>query len=426
MMLYRGAFAVVDLTSIQSNIRNIRALLQPGTRLMVAVKANGYGHGATQVAHAVLSAGADALAVASLEEAIELREAGVNVSILVLGSVPWVAARVAQARRIDLTVSTDWAPILAEAVGCVGGLGRVLGLSKNDPPLGLHLKLDTGMSRLGFREMAEVTACGECIAKSESVRFAGLFTHLASADDPSSSTAETQLHTLSGLVSSLASVGLRPEVVHAANSAGIFRSTAFHLDMVRVGISAYGYPPSADVPPPVPLQPALSLYAFVTRVAHIPTGQPVGYGGTFVAPRSTRVATLPIGYADGYPRWLSNRGHVILHGQAAPVIGRVCMDQLMVDVTDIPSVQIGDCACLYGRYAPSEWTASRLWDAIEAGAGASGGSGAPRLVHFLDSYRQAAATAPVLSLDEVAQIGHTISYELMCALSPRIPRLYVE
>ncbi|MBX5436485.1 MAG: alanine racemase [Alicyclobacillaceae bacterium] len=410
--MYRGAFAVVDLEAVRHNVRVVKSRLGAQTRLMVAVKADGYGHGAVPVARAALSAGATDLGVATVEEAIELRQAGVRAPVLVLGAVSPQAAREAARQGVAVTLTDDW--------------------SRNPPApfdacLDVHLKVDTGMNRLGFRDIGELVRVARWVAARPDMRLAGVFTHLAVADAADTSHAERQMRQFQAALGALAEAGLRPPLAHAANSAAALRFPAWQFDMVRLGISAYGYQPNPALALPVPLRPALHLYAFITRLCDIEPGETVGYGATFVARRRTRIATVPVGYADGYPRWLSNRGCALVRGHRVPVAGRVCMDQLMLDVTDVPGVQAGDCVTLYGRQAPGSWradgfqgleaAAQEAW--IRTGFRAAGGDGSEA------GDGTGAGDGAWLSLDELAQIGQTISYELMCALSPRIPRVYV-
>ncbi|MCL6443866.1 MAG: alanine racemase [Alicyclobacillus sp.] len=401
MELYRGTFAIVDLNAIAANIRRIAARLTAGTRLLVAVKANGYGHGAVEVAKTVLSAGATDLGVASLEEGLQLRAAGVDAPILVFGAVPPEAAPVAAANRIAIALTEDWS--IRDVPAC-------------PIPLHVHIKVDTGMTRLGFRDPDDIIKSARWLDTRPDLQFAGVFTHLACADDMSSDSAYQQLQRLNEAVDALRTAGFPPPLVHAANSAGTLRDPAFHLDMVRVGISTYGYKPDVAFPSPVKLEPAMHLYAFITRVAKVPAGTRVGYGGTFETTRTTVVATVPVGYADGYPRWLSNQGEVVVRGQRAKVIGRVCMDQLMIDVTDVPGVEPGDCVTLYGREAPKRWTAAALSQVPTA----------DQPDWLSRTFMQEASPAVAISLDELADLGHTISYELMCALAARVPRIYVD
>ncbi len=433
--MYRGAFAIVDLVAIRSNVRQIKSLLGSQTRLLVAVKANAYGHGAVQVARAALAAGATDLGVASLEEAIELRAAGILAPILVLGVVAPEAARVAAMHDVNLTLSPDWG--FVERMARDGSLrpdsfARFLGITDADHPLGLHLKLDTGMSRIGFQSEDDVLWWARFLKDCENVQVNGLFTHLAKADAADLSFANKQIDRLREVERLLEEEHLRPPIVHAANSAAAMLGPEYHFDMVRLGISAYGYPPNPEFKAPVSLTPALHLYGFLTRIATISAGETVGYGGTFTATRETRVGTLPVGYGDGYPRWLSNRGYVVIHGKKASVLGRVCMDQVMVDVTDIPDARVGDCACLYGRYAPPSWTAAALWGKRPDSNGTTSDmtisddtvDNGDMNEWLVRTFEQHANGREWLSLDTLAAIGETISYEMMCQLSARIPRLY--
>lgn len=424
--MYRGTFAIVDERAIWNNVHNIRLSLGPTTRLMVAVKANGYGHGVLPIAEAVLSAGATDLGVASIEEALALRKGGIAAPILVLGAVSPQAAQIAATWQIAVTLTDDW---------------TTEGIPKFDSPLQVHLKVDTGMNRLGFRTAEEVLRVAEWIAARSDINLAGVFTHLATADGPDMSQAQQQMAAFQEILQTLQAAGISVPIVHAANSAATFRKPDWHFDMVRVGISAYGYPPSPHVVPPVPLVPALNLYSFVSRLVTIQPGESVGYGATFTAKRKTRLATLPVGYADGYLRILSNQADVIVHGKRARVVGNVCMDQLTIDVTDIEGVSVGDAVTLYGRHAPREWTLPALVLRSER-------EQRDWLVRsFCEQYPRRMSTETqgyvtqidgvkrevtrilensLLSLDELAELGHTISYELMCALSPRVPRVNVK
>lgn len=398
--MYRGTFAIVDAEAITFNIRQFKRLLRPGARLLVAVKANGYGHGALTAARAALAGGADALGVASLEEALALREAGIKAPMLVFGPVHPGNAQAAAAHGVSMTLTDDprW----------MDGLTF-------DPPLRVHLKVDTGMTRLGFADAPSLLAAARYLAARGDVRVEGVFTHLACADAPNPAHADAQIRRFHEALGALQAEGLRPPVAHAANSAGTLRNPAWHFDMVRIGISAYGLPPSPDFPVPIPLRPALHLYSFITRVRWITPGETVGYGATFTATRPTRVATVPVGYADGYPRLLSNRARAWAAGKDARVIGRVCMDQLMLDVTDIPEATVGSPVTLYGRRAPLSWTARALWQ--QPPAGQEG--------WLQSSWRAEAADAPLLSVDELAQHAETISYEILCALAARVPRIVI-
>jgi alanine racemase len=401
--VFRGTFAIVDLGAIRDNVAAIKSLLAEDTRVLVTVKANGYGHGALQASQAAIAGGATDLGVATVEEGVFLRKLGVQQPILVLGSVPANGAKVAAEMGLAVTLTGAWEQLPSGFF---------------QPPLDVHLKVDTGMNRLGLRNADDLIRLVRWVNSRSDMNWAGMFTHLACADGESVEHAAGQIRKLEDILGQFQSQGLQPPLIHAANSAGTLRVKDWHYGMVRVGISAYGYPPADTMHVSIPLIPALNLYSFITRVDTIGPGDTVGYGATFTAKRTTRVATIPVGYADGYFRGLSNRASVVIHGQQAPVIGNVCMDQLMVDVTDLHlphGVQAGDCATLYGHYAPDHWHGNEILPMNE-----------PEQFEWLSSsFRNDARANPVLSLDTLANHAATISYELMCALSPRVPRIYV-
>jgi alanine racemase len=400
MTVYRGTFAVVDLVAIEQNVAAIKSLVADSTRLLVTVKANGYGHGALQAAQAAVAGGATDLGVASVEEGVFLRQSGVTVPVLVLGVVTPSGAQVAAEHGLSITLDDAWEDLPDGTFA---------------PPLDVHVKLDTGMGRLGLRDGDRMLQVVRWLSARNDMRWQGVFTHLACADGEDTVHAEMQMRKFHDLIAQLRHEGFAPPLIHAANSAVTLRASHWHHGMVRVGIAAYGYRPADTLPVSIPLLPALNLYSFITRVELISAGDTVGYGATFVANAPTRIATIPVGYADGYFRSFSNKSHVAIRGKLAPVVGNVCMDQLMVDVTDIEGVERGDCVTLYGRYAPQEWRAQDVlsMDAKEQTA------------YLISSFRAQDASTPMLSLDTLARLVQTISYELMCALAARVPRIYV-
>lgn len=398
--MYRGTFAIVDVGAIRKNVAAIKTLLTDDTRLMVTVKANGYGHGALQTARAAIAGGATDFGVASVEEGVCLRKAGIQEPILVLGVTSRPGAQAAAAAGLAVTVTEIWDDL-------PDGYFH--------PPLAVHVKSDTGMGRLGLRNGNDLVRLVQWVSARSDMRWQGVFTHLACADGEDYTHVDGQIEKFGAVIDQLRTENLDPPLIHASNSAGTLRNRNWHYGMVRVGISAYGYPPADNFLVPVTLTPALHLYSFITRVETLAPGDTVGYGATFVAQRATRVATLPIGYADGYFRRFSNRAYVIVRGEKAPVIGNVCMDQLMVDVTDLANVQVGDCATLYGRQASADWQASKVLPLPEDDQ-----------VRWLSATWSAARTGAVLSLDTLAAVGSTISYEIMCALASRVPRIYVD
>lgn len=297
---------------------------------MVVVKANAYGHGLVEISRAAVTAGADWLGVATAEEGVALRKAGVSVPVLVLGTVNARGASACVAHNLTMTVA-DSAGILAVQEAAVS-------LHK---PAHVHLKLDTGMGRIGARTADEVRSCLDALAASPNVALSGVFTHLADADNPDQTFTDRQLSRFADLRA------LLPEglTVHAAASAAALTRQDAWFDMVRIGIASYGYP---SVPAPLPLRPCMTWTAEVAFVKDVAAGETIGYGHAFCADRSMRVATLAVGYGDGYLRALSGRAYVLLHGVRCPVIGRICMDQMMVDVTHAPVTTPGDDAVLLG------------------------------------------------------------------------------
>jgi len=368
--MQRINFCEIDLEAIRNNVRVMRAATRGGARFLAVVKADAYGHGAVPVARAALEAGADMLAVAIPEEGIELREAGITAPILVLGGIDEEAAEAVVAGDLTQVVFDE------PCVRALSDAGVRLGRTAR-----VHLKLDTGMSRIGVRTEAEAAALTALIDSLPGIELTGCFTHMATADEPDSAGTLVQIARFEALCEAIARVHPAPITRHAANTASIFRYPQAHFDMVRGGIALYGYPP---VPGVAGLQPAMR---WVTRAVYVKTiapGDRVSYGGTFTASRDTRVMTVPVGYADGYRRGLSGKGCVLVRGRRAPILGRVCMDQIMVDVTDIPGAQAGDEVVLLGRQG----------------------------VACIDA-------------EEMAGWLGTISYEVLCAPSRRVPRVYI-
>ena len=329
----------IDLSAIRGNVRALRQLVPAGTGLMAVVKADAYGHGAVQVSRAALEAGASWLAVAHGLEGVQLREAGITAPILILGAATPSDCRLAAAHDLTLTVCTPEHVRWAAAAGA---------------PVSCHLKLDTGMGRIGARDEAEVEAVLAALRACPGVRLTGCFTHFADADGDDLAFTRLQLERFIRLSSLLPAGILR----HCANSAAIHRlmpEAAF--DLVRMGISLYGYPP---VPCGAPLRPAMRWTAPVTYVKTVAAGEPVSYGCTWHAGRETRVATVACGYGDGYHRAASGRAEAIVHGCRVPVVGRICMDQMMLDVTDAPEVTAGDTVTLLGQDGDACITADEL------------------------------------------------------------------
>ncbi len=366
-MIDRPAWADVDLDAVASNVRAIKGRLAPGARLCAVVKADGYGHGAAAVARAALAAGASCLAVAIADEGIELRRLGFREPILILGYTGPEGARRAAGWGLSVTVLDEEGARLASEAAVQ--MGR---------PVRVHLKVDTGMGRLGASP-GEAPGLARRIAALPGIELEGVFSHFAASDAREPDFAREQLGIFREVLVRMEESALRVPLRHIANSAGILYLPESHLDMVRLGISMYGLRASSERACPAALRPAMALRAKVVQTREIPVGATVSYGRTFRAARPTRVAVLPLGYADGLSRALSNRGSVGFDSGRAPIIGRICMDQCMADVTDLPAVRTGDTATFFGPGGP-----------------------------------------PV---SEVADLLGTIDYEVTCAVGRRVPRI---
>ncbi len=367
-MLDRPVWAEIDLGAIAQNIANFRKLIGTAPRLCAVVKADGYGHGAPQVARAALDAGADWLAVALVAEAAELRRAGFLGPILVLGCPSPDQAREAALLDLRMTVvSPEHARAFSEAGEALGRRVKV------------HLKVDSGMGRIGTR-FDEAPGAAAAVAAMRGLELEGAYTHFAGADSEDLSYAKVQLERFMDALEGIDAKGLRLAVRHASNSAATMCMPEARLDMVRPGIAVYGLAPSAETKLAFPLAPAMRLRARVAAAKELAAGEPVSYGMTWRAPSTRVIATLPLGYADGYPRLLSSRGWVGIRGAKAPIAGRVCMDMCMADATGTGAAP-GDEVDVYGGSGPS--------------------------------------------LDEVAALVGTINYEVACAVGKRVPRRYV-
>ncbi|MCT2193622.1 alanine racemase [Paenibacillus sp. p3-SID1389] len=372
---YRETWAEVSLDAIAHNTGLFRKQIAEGCRLMAVVKANGYGHGAVQAAQAAIHAGADCLGVALVDEALQLRAAGISQPILVLGYTPPFGVEAAVRQGITLTVDTQ--EVLQETIACA---------KKQGCAARIHLKVDTGMSRIGLSTTRAVIELAELAAAAAPfVILEGVFTHFADADGPDPAYTLEQFARFQACLDALEAHGLHVPIKHCCNSAATMRFPQMHLDLVRIGIALYGLYPSAQLRlPEYPLQQAMQLKTKIASLRRIKPGQTVGYGRTYRAAEERLIATVPIGYADGLSRTISNRGFALVRGQRAPIIGRVCMDQTMLDVTDIESVQAGEEVILFG------------------------GTG----------------EAASISIDEVADWIGTINYEVVCQLGVRVPRVY--
>lgn len=372
MKEYYRVQAEIDLDAICSNIQKIKGLTKPGTKLMAVVKADAYGHGAVPTAKA-LEPLADAYGVAIVQEGMELRDAGITKPILVLGyTQPELAGDLVAYDLMATIADYKSAQILSEAA------------IKQNKMAKLHIKLDTGMGRIGFPLLRESVDTIKKISLLPKLAIDGCFSHFSKADEQDKAYAYKQLQSFLWMMRKLEDEGLEIPVKHLSNSAGIIDLPEANLDMVRSGISTYGLYPSEEVGKErLSLTPAMAIRSWVSFVKEVPEGTPISYGGTYVTKKTTKVATIPVGYGDGYPRALSNQGRVLIQGRACPIIGRVCMDQFMVDVSELSEVKSGDAAILLGKDGEEE-----------------------------------------ITLEEIGGLSASFNYEAACDVGKRIPRVY--
>lgn len=347
----RPTWLEIDLSAIANNTRRVQELIGPQVRILASLKADAYGHGAIKVARTVLHNGASMLGVATVSEGTPLREAGIAAPILVFGYVPLWQMR--EAVRLNLTItlySLEAAQALSRAAQALGQTTRV------------HVKVDTGMGRLGIRaeQIEEIVSLVREIRALPGLMLEGIFTHFAMADTHDLTHAHMQLDRFLHVLHILETLGLRPPLVHAASSAPMLSLPEARFDMVRPGISLYGLNPSDEVRLPEGFRPALSFKTQVAQVKVIPAGEGISYGCTYITKEPTHIAVLPVGYADGFRRAPANWGSVLLHGQEAPIVGRVCMDQCMVNVSHLPQTRVGDEVVLIGRQGTATLTAEQV------------------------------------------------------------------
>lgn len=366
----RWAWVEVELEAVRQNVRTLKGLTGPDTLFMAVVKADGYGHGAVPVARAALEAGADRLGVATIDEAAELRAAGVTAPLQILSEPP--------ASTVGAVLDLDLLPAVTTRE-FAGALGRAA--AERGTTARYHLKVDTGMNRIGVRA-DEAPAFAAMLSEFPGLQLEGTFTHFATADVPGDWDHTRQVSRFRETIEAMRSERVDPGIVHAANSAGTILDPTSHFSMVRCGIALYGLHPASSTYSAVTLQPAMSVKARATLVKRIGMGEGVSYGLTWHAGASAVVATLPLGYADGVHRVLSNRMQVLAGGKRLTQVGRVCMDQFMVDAGKVP-VERGDEFVLVGS------------------------QGAERI-----------------TLDELADLAGTINYEMACAFGMRLERVY--
>lgn len=368
----RPTWAEINLDNIAHNIQAVKERLRPECEIIAVVKGNAYGHGAVEVARAALEAGATRLAVSMLEEAWQLRQAGIAAPILVLGYTPPAQGGLAASLNISLTVyDQEQTLALLEAARASGAVLKV------------HLKVDTGMGRVGAQP-EDVLALASWLQERSDCELEGIFTHFARADEEDPNPTLVQLERFQAVLKQLEEAGIHIPLAHCANSAAALRFPASHLAAVRLGIAMYGFYPSPLLRElGVELKPAMTLKTTVTHTKWLPSNSPISYGGRFVTGRPSYIITLPIGYADGLSRSLSNQGWVLVGGRKIPLVGTICMDQCMADATQVPQVKVGDEVIIWGE-----------------GQGQS------------------------LPADDVAAHIGTIVYEVISLLGRRVPRVY--
>lgn len=366
-------WAEIDLDALKENIQNVRKITAPGARVMGVVKADAYGHGAVEVSKVILENGADCLGVATLEEGIELRENGISAPILVLGACTETQAE--ELIRFDITPAVFSVGFCRTFSETAKGMGKTAEV---------YIKLDTGMTRIGFMaDRPETIDSIAEIASLDNIRIGGIFSHFSTSDEADDSYTKRQFAQFMEVCGELEKRGIEIPVRSIANSAAIMMYPEYHLDMVRAGIVLYGSYPSEEVDKSrLPLKPVMSVRARITRVEKPGAGAGVSYGKEYITDENAVVATVPIGYADGYTRLYNGRAKMIVRGEETPVIGRICMDQCMIDVTNVHNIKAGDEVIVFG------------------------GEG--------------------LTAETLADWIGTISYEIYCMTSRRIPRIYTK
>jgi alanine racemase len=371
---YYRVRADINLDAVYHNIKEVRKQLLPGVRLAAVIKADAYGHGAVPVAKTVYEE-ADWFAVSNIEEALELRAAGVEKPVLTLGYT--ASQQLEEAIRNDITLTLcdrESAEEISEAAGRLGMTAKV------------HIKVDTGMGRIGFVSEPSFAVVAAEAVKLPNICATGVYTHFARADETDKNATKVQYEKFLGFIEILKQQGIDGLLRHAENSAAILSLPEYQLDMVRLGISLYGmYPSEEVVTKETKLSPAMEIKSHIAFIKTVPAGTGIGYNATYVTKEPRLIATIPVGYGDGYPRALSNCGRVLVHGKSAPIVGRICMDQMMVDVTHVPETKRGDIVTLMGT--EEEFC---------------------------------------ISPEEIGALSHSFHYEMVCNVGKRIPRVYYQ
>lgn len=373
---YQRVYAAVDLTAILENMERMHENLRPGTQMIGVIKTDGYGHGAVPIGKELEKLDyVFGYAVATAEEALSLREAGLQKPVLILGyTFPYCYEELI---RQEIRPAVFRVDTIRTLNACAEKLGK---------KALVHVKVDTGMSRVGIRPDEEGLSFLRQLSELSHIGIEGIFTHFARADEQDKSAARGQLAQFNEFVEKAERLlNMTIPIKHCSNSAGILTMPEANLSLVRAGITLYGLSPSKEVPRELlSLRPALSLKSHLVYVKEVDAGTPVSYGGIYVTKQRMRIATVPVGYGDGYPRSLSNKGYVLIRGKRAPILGRVCMDQFMADVTAIPEVQEGDEVTLIGTDGAEE-----------------------------------------ITMEKLGELSGRFNYELACDLGKRIPRVYV-
>lgn len=369
LTLFRPTVAEIDVDAFRRNIAAVRAMLPYESQLIAVLKADAYGHGALAMGNVCAEEGVAMLAVALLEEALELRDQGVRTPILVLG--PLIAAQIPAAAANDIAIGVIGPEELRDVCRFSRQSGR---------EISVHLKLDSGMGRVGLLP-GDLEEAAQLLLDARGVSVDAIYSHFANASDPDPASVQGQVNDFETMVARLGVLGITAPLRHFANSAATFRKIVQPGDWVRVGLAIFGGEPLDDQH--ARLEPVLRWSTQIARLKRLPAGSPIGYGSTFVTARESLIATLPVGYGDGFNRGLSNCGTVLVRGHRAPVVGRVSMDLVTIDVTDVPGVRYGDEAVLIGEQGGERITA-----------------------------------------EEIAVKSGTIPYEVLCAISVRVPRLY--
>lgn len=381
MVTEKRAWAEIDLNAIENNIREIRSFVDDGVKIMGVVKADGYGHGYLETARTLIENGADCLAVAVLDEAIQLRKCGIDVPVLILGYTP---PKYAEELIINNIMPNCYTYELAEAMSKAGQKFNKTGK--------IHIKIDTGMGRVGYRYNDDENTNSETvdeiirISKLPFLEINGMFTHFSVADEDDDEYTSCQFRRFSEVCDRVKNAGINVKLCHCCNSAGLMRFPEYHMDMVRPGIILYGLKPGEFVPDGIlDLKPAMSLKAQVTNIKHVGRGTSISYGRKFRSEADdTVIATIPIGYADGYSRILSGKVQMIAGGKKCNQIGNICMDQCMINVTSANNIRIGDEVILFGSDGKND-----------------------------------------IPIETIAEIMGTINYEILCVIGKRIPRVYL-